>query len=302
MYDGTRVVGSATITATSRAPDHRVTLATGVGSLPGTDISRGGPSRRRRAARPPAPARAAGAGRRRRSMTGRGLAIVAELGADLQPAGWRLTGRSGVRPRPPPRSQPARPGPRHPGGGAPGLRRATEGPGRRTVDARRDRRATARRQGPRRPRRPARPGPGAGRGGARRTWPTYAAGYRRRSPRAPGRRARPRRGARAREVPTASGFGRHRAVDRPELSEHLGVGLRRRHGVRGRAVGARVRTRHARSTCCAAPALADCRWTSPCSRPADHDVLGEALEAGDGVALGLVPSVDPATPPTEPAP
>ena len=31
---------------------------------------------------------------------------------------------------------------------------------------------------------------------------------------------------------------------------------------------------------------------------ADHDVLGEALEAGEGVALGLVPAVDPATAPT----
>jgi methionine synthase II (cobalamin-independent) len=32
---------------------------------------------------------------------------------------------------------------------------------------------------------------------------------------------------------------------------------------------------------------------------ADHDVLGEALDAGDGVALGMVPSVDPAVPPTD---
>ena len=30
-------------------------------------------------------------------MTGRGLAVVAELGADLQPAGWRLTGSGSGR-------------------------------------------------------------------------------------------------------------------------------------------------------------------------------------------------------------
>ena len=40
---------------------------------------------------PELPGRGAPAG-----MTGRGLAVVAELGADLQPAGWRLTDASGV--------------------------------------------------------------------------------------------------------------------------------------------------------------------------------------------------------------
>ncbi len=97
-------------------------------------------------------------------------------------------------------------------------------------------------------------------------------------------------------VPTASGFGRHRSVDRPELSEHLGwvfaaatesgaepwahscapgtpLDLLRGAGARGLSVDFAVLS------------------------AADHDALGEALEAGDGVALGLVPSVDPATPP-----
>ena len=32
---------------------------------------------------------------------------------------------------------------------------------------------------------------------------------------------------------------------------------------------------------------------------ADHDELGGALEAGQTVALGVVPSTDPETPPTE---
>src|SRR4051795_10232295 len=70
-------------------------LATGVGSLPGVDIHE--------AVRlvlgelpelphlPELPARGAAAG-----MTGRALAVVADLGFDLQPAGWRLTDAPGV--------------------------------------------------------------------------------------------------------------------------------------------------------------------------------------------------------------
>lgn len=69
--------------------------ATGVGSMPGTDVHE--------AVRvvlgelpdlphlPELPARGAHAG-----MTGRALAVVADLGFDLQPAGWRLTDAPGV--------------------------------------------------------------------------------------------------------------------------------------------------------------------------------------------------------------
>ena len=72
-----------------------MTTATGVGSLPGTDYAE--------AVRlvlgelpdlphvPELPGRGVTAG-----MTGRGLAVVAGLAADLQPAGWRLTDASGV--------------------------------------------------------------------------------------------------------------------------------------------------------------------------------------------------------------
>jgi len=68
-----------------------MTVATGVGSMPGEDIDE--------AMRvvvgelpdllhlPELPARGPGA-----TMTGRGVAIADELGFDLQPAGWRLTG------------------------------------------------------------------------------------------------------------------------------------------------------------------------------------------------------------------
>ena len=70
-----------------------MTSATGIGSMPGDDIAE--------AVRivlgelpdlpylPELPARGAGA-----TMIGRSLALV-ELDADLQPAGWRLTGTAG---------------------------------------------------------------------------------------------------------------------------------------------------------------------------------------------------------------
>lgn len=72
-----------------------MSIATGVGSLPGTDHAE--------AVRlvlgelpdlphvPELPGRGVTAG-----MTGRGLAVVEGLAADLQPAGWRLTDASGV--------------------------------------------------------------------------------------------------------------------------------------------------------------------------------------------------------------
>lgn len=76
-------------------------VATGVGSMPGTDAPAyaeavrvvlgelGGPEGLPYL--PELPGRGAIA-----DLTGRGLAIVAGLGADLQPAGWRLTGASGI--------------------------------------------------------------------------------------------------------------------------------------------------------------------------------------------------------------
>jgi methionine synthase II (cobalamin-independent) len=99
-------------------------------------------------------------------------------------------------------------------------------------------------------------------------------------------------------VPTASGYGRHRSVDAPEASQALewvldavtvaGAepwvhacapdtpwGLVRGAGAHGLAVDLDV------------------------LGAADHDVLAEALEAGRTVALGVVPSLEPAEAPTD---
>ena len=69
-------------------------VATGVGSMPGTD-----PAEATRTVLgelpdlphvPELPARGAGA-----DLTGRGAALLVDLPVDLQPSGWRLTGRPG---------------------------------------------------------------------------------------------------------------------------------------------------------------------------------------------------------------
>jgi methionine synthase II (cobalamin-independent) len=100
------------------------------------------------------------------------------------------------------------------------------------------------------------------------------------------------------KVPTASGFGRHRVVHPPEASDTLGwvlaaiaeegaepwvhtcapgtpLGLLRGAGARGLSVDLSVLS------------------------AADHDVLAEALEAGESVALGVVPALEPDAAPTD---
>jgi methionine synthase II (cobalamin-independent) len=99
-------------------------------------------------------------------------------------------------------------------------------------------------------------------------------------------------------VPTASGYGRHRSVDAPAASEALTwvlgalaeagaepwvhscapqtpLALLRGAGARGLAVDLAV------------------------LGAADHDTLAEALEAGETVALGVVPSLEPEAAPGE---
>jgi methionine synthase II (cobalamin-independent) len=75
-----------------------VTVATGVGSHPGDDQQAYAEAVRLVLGElpdlpylPEVPGRGPTA-----TMTGRGLAVVTELGADLQPAGWRLTGGGGT--------------------------------------------------------------------------------------------------------------------------------------------------------------------------------------------------------------
>jgi methionine synthase II (cobalamin-independent) len=95
-------------------------------------------------------------------------------------------------------------------------------------------------------------------------------------------------------VPTASGFGRHRVVSPPEASAALewvlgSAGVEPwlhscAHGMPWQLVrGAGARGLSADL------ALLDA---------SDTDVFAEALEAGETVALGVVPSVEPAHPPT----
>jgi len=99
-------------------------------------------------------------------------------------------------------------------------------------------------------------------------------------------------------VPTASGFHRHRSVAAPEATEALGwvleavteaggepwvhscaaetpLDLLRRAGARGLSVDLAVLSAR------------------------DHDQAAEALEEGLTVALGVVPSIDPETAPTD---
>jgi methionine synthase II (cobalamin-independent) len=272
-----------------------MTLATGVGSLPGTD-----PAEAVRVVvgelpdlphLPELPDRGAGA-----SMTGRALAIVAELGADLQPVGWRLTGSaSGIDQRRA-RSTLAQ--------DLDTLEEALQGyTGHLKVQVTGPWTLAATVERPR----------GdkvlADHGARRELAQALAEGVRihladvRRRVTGAGplllQVDEPAVGAvLAAQVPTASGFGRHRAVDRPELSEHLGwvfsavvesgaepwvhscapgipLDLLRGAGAQGLSVDFALLT------------------------AADDDALGSALEAGDGVALGIVPSVDPATVPGE---
>lgn len=104
------------------------------------------------------------------------------------------------------------------------------------------------------------------------------------------------------KVPTASGFGRHRTVHPPEASETLGWVLR-----------ALVEEGAEPWVHCCAPetpislitgALRDASAAAESPRggiavdldlasAADHDSLAEALEAGWGVGLGVVPSLPP---------
>lgn len=95
-------------------------------------------------------------------------------------------------------------------------------------------------------------------------------------------------------IPTASGFGRHRGVDLAEASQALQWVL---------SAAADAGAEPWVHSCATTPwdlvrgagaqgFAADIAQLSA----HDHDVLAEALEAGQTVALGVVPSLEPATP------
>jgi methionine synthase II (cobalamin-independent) len=96
-------------------------------------------------------------------------------------------------------------------------------------------------------------------------------------------------------VPTASGFGRHRVVHPPGASEALGWVL------------ARAGTEPWVHSCAADTPWALLRDAGARGLSGDLDLLtaddleafAEALEAGERVALGVVPSLDPAAAPSE---
>lgn len=274
-----------------------MTLASGVGSHPGEDQREFAEAVRvvlgevpGLAYLPEVPGRGATA-----TMTGRGIAVIAELGADLQPAGWRLTDAAGVDQRRA-RSLLAQDldGLEEQAQGYAGtfkvqvagpwtLAATVERPRGDKVladfGARRDL-AQALAEGVRTHVKDVRGRvPGAERIVVQVDEPALAAVL-------------------AARVPTASGFGRHRAVDLPEASQALRwvleaideagaepwvhscakdtpLDLLRGAGARGLSVD------HAQLSA------------------RDHDEAAAALEAGETVALGVVPSTDPATAPTD---
>jgi methionine synthase II (cobalamin-independent) len=272
-----------------------MTAATGVGSYPGEDFDE--------ALRvvlgelpdfphlPEVPGRGASA-----DITGRGLAVVAELGADLQPAGWRLTGGGAGVDHRRARSllaQDLDAVEEQAEGYVGSFKIQVAGPWTLAATVERPRGDKV-----------------LGDHGARRDLAQalaeglrgHVADVRRRLP-GIGRLVvqvdEPVLPAvLAGRVPTASGFHQHRSVDLPEASRALEwvlaaaaeaggepwvhscapstpLGLLRGAGARGLSV--------------------DLAMLST----ADHDVLAEALEAGESVALGVVPGTDPALDPTD---
>jgi methionine synthase II (cobalamin-independent) len=272
-------------------------IATGVGSLPGEDEHEYAEAVRVVLGElpdlphlPELPGRGAPAG-----MTGRGLAIMSDLGADLQPAGWRLTDAPGIDHRRA-RSRLAqdldvleeqaqgRDGAFKIQVAGPWTLAATvEKPrGDKLLSDRGARRELAQ----------------ALAEGLR----GHVADVRRRLPDVGRLVVQVDEPALAAvltgSVPTASGFHRHRSVDQPEASAALEwvlgavaeagaepwvhacapgtpLGLLRGAGARGLSVDL--------STMSAG----------------DHDVLAEALDNDETVVLGVVPATDPATPPTD---
>jgi methionine synthase II (cobalamin-independent) len=239
---------------------------------------------------PEVPGRGAGA-----TMTGRGVAVLAALGADLQPAGWRLTDAPGIDQRRG-RSLLAQDldGFEEQAQGFVGtVKVQVAGPWTlaATVERPRGDKVLAD-------------------SGARRDLAQalaeglrdHVADLRRRVPDAARLVVQVDEPALAAvlsaAVPTASGFGRHRAVHPPEASQALEWVL---------AAVAESGAEPWVHSCAAGTPLdllrgAGARGLSvdlAALSARDHDALGGALDAGETVALGVVPSTEPATVPTD---
>lgn len=269
-------------------------IATGIGSYPGEDFDE--------ALRtvlgelpdlphlPELPARGVTAG-----MTGRGLAVMAELGADLQPAGWRLTDAPGVDHRRARSllSQDLDTLEDLTDGYTGAVKIQVAGPWTlaATVEKPRGDKVLSD-------------------FGARRELAQalaeglrgHVADVRRRLPGVDRLVVQVDEPALAAvlgaKIPTASGFGRHRMVHPPEASEALAWVL---DAIAGAGAEPWVHT------CASGTPLSVLRTSGArgisvdlaLMSAADHDALAEALEGGDTVALGVVPTLDPATAPTD---
>lgn len=272
-----------------------MTRATGVGSMPGEDQHAFEEAVRLVLDElpdlthlPELPGRGATA-----TMTGRALAVMADLGADLQPAGWRLTDAPGIDHR---RARSLL------GQDLDGFEEQAQGwtgdvkiqvAGPWTlaatvekprgdkvlsdVGARRDL-AQALAEGVRTHVRDVRRRVAAGRLVVQVDEPALAAVL-------------------GGQVPTASGFHRHRSVHLPEASAALEWVL---DAIREEGAEPWVHT------CASGTPLGLLRGAGARGlsvdlgrmSAADHDVLAEALEAGETVALGVVPTAAPAAVPT----
>jgi methionine synthase II (cobalamin-independent) len=274
-----------------------MTVATGVGSMPGDDQSAFDEAVRLVLEElpdlphlPEVPGRGITAG-----MTGRSLAVLASLGADLQPSGWRLTDAAGIDHR---RARSLL------GQDLDGLEEHAEGyTGAFKIQVAGPWTLAATVEKPRGDK-------VLSDSGARRELAQALAeglrdhvrDVRRRLPGADRLVVQVDEpmlpSVLGGKVPTASGFGRHRTIHPPEVSEALGwvlaaiaeegaepwvhscapetpLALLRGAGARGLSVDLDQMT------------------------AADHEVLAEALDAGETVVLGVVPSLEPATPPDD---
>jgi hypothetical protein len=269
-----------------------MTRATGVGSLPGIEYAEAAAIVLEELDLPfvpELPARGPAA-----TMTGRGVAVTADLAFDLQPTGWRLTGAAGLDQRRA-RSRLAQDldlFEEASQGFAGAIKTQVVGPWTLAATVERPRGDLALAD------------PGMRRDlaqalaeGTR----VHLADLRRRVPEGEwivqlDEPALP--SVLSGSIPTASGFHRHRHVDRPEVSEHLAWLVE--------AIRAEGATPWLH--CCAADAPLDLVrgagaqglvLDSALLGPEQLDRVGEALEAGGSVALGMVPTLDPPSVPPD---